>query len=165
MSLFAHVRTRGVSSAWVGLALACTVLTAACGRSDASVQSDLQQQLTADPATSSAHLTITVKDGTADMTGTTDSVQQQQRIVDVARAVKGVKQVQTDMRLSDHAMVGEVKKAIDADPSVSQIPLRIEVTNAEVTLSSDQTNEDQRTRLKELAGGVPGIVHVEDHMK
>jgi osmotically-inducible protein OsmY len=147
------------------MALLFSVMTAACGRSDASVQSDLQQQLTTDPATAGAHLTVNVKEGTAILTGRTETMAQQQRAVDVARSVKGVKQVLNQMRVDDATLTEEVRKAIAADVSVNQIPLRIEVKDAEVSLYSDKTNSDERTRLKQLVGGVPGVAHVEDFMK
>lgn len=143
---------------------ACACVTA-CGPSDTSVQTYIQQRLAADPATANAKLTVTVNEGVAHISGETETLVQQQRAVDIATAVKGVKQVQSEMRLSDAAMTDEVKKAIAADASVSQIPLRIEVQNAEVRLFSDKTNGDERTKLKQLAGSVPGVVHVEDHMK
>ena len=149
----------------LGLATAAAALTAGCGRSDATVQSDVQQQLAADPAMSSAHLTVTVKDGVAQIKGDTDTMAQQQRALDVARAVKGVTQVQSEMRLNDATLTQEVKKVIAADATVSDIPLRIEVKDGEVKLYSDKTNGDQRNRLKELAGSVPGVAHVEDNMK
>src|SRR3954470_16199272 len=136
-----------------------------CGQSDSAVQSYLQERLAADPATSSAHLTVTVAEGVAHLKGETETLAQQEHAVDIARAVKGVKQVQSEMRLNDAAMTEEVKKAIAADASVSQVPLRIEVKNAEVKLFSDKTNSNERARLKELAGSVPGVVHVEDDMK
>ena len=165
MRFMPHLRARALSTAAAGLLVLFTLLVTACGRSDSTLQGDLQKQLAADPATSSAHLTITVTDGTAHISGSTDSTTQQQRVLDVARAVKGVKQVQSDMRLSDTALLDEVKKAIASDSSLSQIPLRVEVQNAEVKLYSDKTNEDERTHLKQLAGGIPGVAHVEDNMK
>ena len=146
------------------VALACT-LAAGCAPSDTSVQTYVQQRLAADPATANARLTVTVTDGVAHIKGETETLAQQQRAVDIATAVKGVKQVQSDMRLNDTAMTEEVKKAIAADASVSQIPLRIEVQQGEVKLFSDKTNGDQRTRLKQIASNVPGVVHVEDNMK
>jgi len=167
MRLHASARTRATlpTTLLIGLAVVLAVLTAGCGRSDATVQSDVQQQLAADPAMSSAHLTVTVKDGVAQITGETDSMAQQQRALDVARAVKGVTQAQSDMRLNDAALTQDVKKAIAADASVSDIPLRIEVKDGAVKLYSDKTNGDQRTRLKALAANVPGVIGVEDNMK
>ena len=87
------------------------------------------------------------------------------RAVDIARAVKGVTQIQTEIRLSDAGLTEEVKKAVAADASVNQVPLRIEVKDAQVKLYSDQTNADQRAKLRDIAGGVPGVAGVEDNMK
>jgi osmotically-inducible protein OsmY len=166
MHLSSPARRRALSSTQLACcALLLSLAAAGCGRSDATVQSDLQQQLAADPSTSSAHLTVTVKEGTAQIAGTTDTTAQQQRVLDIVRAVKGVTQVRSEMRLSDPALLEEVKKAIAADPSVSQIPLRVEVKDAEVKLYSDKTNGNERTHLKDLAGGIPGVAHVEDNMK
>jgi osmotically-inducible protein OsmY len=148
----------------IPLALACT-LAGGCAPSDTSVQTYVQQRLAADPATANARLTVTVSEGVAHIKGETETLAQQQRAVDIATAVKGVKQVQSEMRLNDTAMTDEIKKAIAADASLSQIPLRIEVQNAEVKLFSDKTNSDERAKLKDVAAGVPGVVHVEDHMK
>jgi len=148
----------------IPVALACT-LAAGCAPSDTSVQTYVQQRLAADPATANARLTVTVTDGVAHIKGETETVAEQQRAVDIATAVKGVKQVQNEMRLNDAAITAEVKKAIAADPDLSQIPLRIEVSNAEVKLFSDKTNGDQRTKLKALAAKVQGVAHVEDNMK
>jgi len=147
------------------LAAVLAVLTMACGRSDDAVQSYVQQRIAADPATASARLTVTVRNGVAHIKGETDTVAQQQHAVDIASAVKGVKQVQSEMRLSDAAMTDAVKQAIAADPAVSQVPVRVEVSNAEVTLSSDKTNDDERGKLKAAAASVPGVVHVVDNMK
>jgi len=162
---FMRFSPRALPRALFGAALLFSTLAVACGRSDSALQSDLQQQLAADPSTSGAHLTVTVTEGTAHIGGTTDTTAQQQRVLDIARAVKGVKQVQSEMRLSDATLLADVKKAIAADASVSQIPLRVEVQNAEAKLYSDKTNGDERAHLKELVAGVPGIAHVEDNMK
>lgn len=167
MTSFFGTRTRAALSPMVlvtlvGVACACV---AGCGPSDTSVQTYVQQRLAADPGTANARLTVTVTKGVALIKGETETIAQQQRAVDIATAVKGVTQVQSEMRLNDTAMTEEVKKAIAADASVSQIPLRIEVRNAEVKLFSDKTNGDERTKLKELAAAVPGVVHVEDNMK
>src|SRR4051812_50216261 len=69
------------------------VLTAACGRSDDAVQSYVQQRIAADPATASARVTVSVRNGVVHIKGETDTVAQQQHAVDIASAVKGVKQV------------------------------------------------------------------------
>ena len=136
-----------------------------CSRSDAAVQEELQKQLAADSQIAGAHLTVTVNQGVTLIKGETQTTAQQQRAVDIARAVKGVTQIQTEIRLSDAGLTEEVKKAVAADASVNQVPLRIEVKDAQVKLYSDQTNADQRAKLRDIAGGVPGVAGVEDNMK
>jgi hyperosmotically inducible periplasmic protein len=145
------------------LAVLLGLATAACSRSDADVQTDLQRQLSADTAT--AGITATVTDGVATLGGVTKTKAQQDRALDIARSVKGVKEVQSALRMDDATLADEVKKTIAADASVSAIPLQIEVHDGEVKLFSDKTNSEQRARLVQIAGTVYGVSHVEDNMK
>ena len=145
------------------LALVLSVAAGACSRPDADVQADLQRQLTADTAT--AGITATVTNGVARLSGVTQTKAQQDRAMDITRSVKGVKEVESAMRMDDAALAEAVKTAVAADEAVRGIPLRVEATNGEVRLFSDSTNADQRTRLMQVAGAVYGVTHVEDHMK
>jgi osmotically-inducible protein OsmY len=145
------------------LALLFAIAATACARADADVQADLQQQLSADSATAS--ITATVADGIARLSGVTQTQAQQDRALAIARSVKGVKEVDSAMRMDDAALTEAVQKAIAADQTVSAVPLRIEVRDGEVRLFSDKTNADQRTKLAQIAGAVYGVTHVEDNMK
>jgi hyperosmotically inducible protein len=145
------------------LALTLCFTAAACSRADADVQADLQKQLAADTATSG--ITATVTEGVARLSGVTKTKAQQDRALDIARSVKGVKEVQSTLRMDDATLAVEVKKTIAADASVSAIPLQVEVHDGEVKLFSDKTNSDQRARLVQLASTVYGVTHVEDNMK
>lgn len=145
------------------LALTLGITATACSRSDSDVQADLQKQLTADTVTSG--ITATVTEGVARLSGVTKTKAQQDRALDIARSVKGVKEVQSALRMDDATLADEVKKTIASDAAVSAIPLQIEVHDGEVKLFSDKTNSDQRARLVQLAGTVYGVTHVEDNMK
>jgi len=163
----ALVRTCGNSASACILAalLFVTVSVAGCSRSDTALQEELRKQLAEDARMTGSHVTVSVNQGTALIRGETQSAAQQQRAVDIAQAVKGLTQVQTEMRLSDAGLTAELEKAIAADPAVSQVPLRVEVKDAEVRLYSDQTNAGQRARLRDIAGGIPGVTRVDDNMK
>jgi osmotically-inducible protein OsmY len=138
-------------------------LTAACTRSDTDTQADLQRQLAADPLT--ANVTATVKDGNARLSGVTAAKEQQDRAIAIARAVKGVRNVEPAMRMDDAVLADAVRKKVAADSTVNAIPLRIEVHEGEVKLFSDKTNADQRAALTEIARSVYGVSHVEDNMR
>ena len=140
-------------------------LCTACTRADADVQQDLQQQLNSDSVTAPAHLSVTVDKGVEHLTGETETMAQQTRAVDLAHGVKGIKDVKSDMRMNDAALMRGVQAAIAADAEVSAIPLKIEVVQGEVRLMSDQTNATQRAKLVADAKAVPGVLHVEDRMK
>ena len=144
-------------------ALLISLVTSGCSRSDTDVQTDLQRQLAADSATTG--ITVAVSQGVARLSGVTHSREQQDRALDIARSVKGVKEVESVMRLDDAALTDAVKKAIASDETVKAVPLTIEVRDGEVKLFSDRTNSDQRTRLTEIARTVYGVNHVEDNMK
>ena len=161
----AHLRVALPSLLMLSVAALFSVMTVACSRSDADVQEELQKALASDSATSGAHLTVTVTKGVARLAGETDTKAQQDRAVDIARAIKGISQVEPAMRLNDAALTQAVKTAVAANPSVNAVPLRIEVHEGEVRLFSDQTNADQRATLVAIARGVDGVSQVEDDMK
>lgn len=144
-------------------ALIIGLAATACSRSDADVQTALQRQLSADTATTG--ITATVAEGVATLGGVTKTRAQHDRALDIARSVKGVKEVRSTLRLDDAALADEVKKSIAADASVSAVPLQIEVHDGEVKLSSDKTNSEQRAKLVQVASTVYGVTHVEDNMK
>jgi osmotically-inducible protein OsmY len=154
---------RAIRFAALIVAFVLSVATGACSRPDADVQADLQRQLAADTAT--AGITATVTEGVARLSGVTQTKAQQDRAMDISRSVKGVKEVESAMRMDDASLAEAVKTAVAADESVRGIPLRVEATNGEVRLFSDSTNADQRARLLQVAGAVYGVTHVEDNMK
>ena len=92
------------------LALTLGITAAGCSRSDSDVQADLQKQLAADTATSG--ITATVTEGVARLSGVTKTKAQQDRALDIARSVKGVKEVQSTLRMDDATLADEVKKTI-----------------------------------------------------
>ena len=147
----------------ISCALVALLAAGACSRSDTDVQTELQQQLAADSAT--AGVTATVTEGVAHLSGVTDSKAQQDRAMDITRAVKGVKEVRSTMRLNDAALTAAVRSAIAADETIRAVPLTIEVHDGEVRLFSDKTNSDQRAKLTQIASAVYGVTHVEDNMK
>jgi len=139
------------------------LIAIATGRTDTAVQARLMKQLAVDPET--ARLTATVVKGIARISGEIGNKMQQDRAIEIARAVRGVKAIESGMHISDPALAEAVKKAIAADPAVATVPLRLEVHEGQVKLFSDQTNADQRARLAQVTRAVFGVTGFEDNMK
>jgi hyperosmotically inducible protein len=151
---------------WLLRALPLMALLAiGCARSDASVAADVKSRLKADPATASSQIDVTVSHGEARLTGVADSPAQRERAFTVARSVKGVTSVENDIRFADAKLVQDVKQALAGDPVVGTIPIEVQSTNGVVSLVSDKTNQDERTRIVQIARAVPGVLSVEDNMK
>jgi osmotically-inducible protein OsmY len=141
------------------------LLVTACARNDTDVRADVRAQLAVDPETAPLDLAVTVSDGVVTLTGDTRSHAQQERAVVVAKAVKGVKDVKSAMKLGDAGLAESVKAAIAMDPMVAHIPLIVSVRDGVAWLTSHETNKDERTRLVAIARTVEGVKDVVDDMR
>jgi osmotically-inducible protein OsmY len=99
------------------------------------------------------------------LSGLTNSADEQQQVLDVTRAVRGVKLVVNDILLNETQLADQVKRALAADALLAAVPFEIEAQDGLVRLISDATNREQRERAVQVAAAVPGVKEVEDRMK
>src|SRR5262245_6719009 len=144
-------------------ALACGSI--ACARSDAGLKADVARRIAADPATSSLHVSVDVTRHIVFLSGMTNTLEEQQRALDVTRSVRGVGLVVNDILLNETALANKVKQALAADPLLSAVPMEVEAQDGVVRLMSDATNREQRERAVQIASAVAGVKGVEDRMK
>ena len=149
------------ASAVLFVALAAT----SCGRSDPALLSAVSAQLAADPALAPLRLDVSVSRGIVKLAGDTNSGAEQRRAIELSRAVKGVKDVISEMRISDTAIVANVKKALTADALLQQVPIDVDARDGQVRLMSDDTDAGERQRALALAKTIEGVSAVEDRMK
>jgi osmotically-inducible protein OsmY len=123
----------------IALALAMTVLAAACGKKDADIQKAVQDKLTADGVTG---VTATVKDGVASLSGEVADVTVKSKAENSAKGVDGVKSVSNNITLkplptptppiADPALTGKVTENLKKAGCTGA---NISVQNGKVTLS------------------------------
>ena len=149
------------------LTLLCLIagLSLACIPSEADIRRDVVAQLAANPSTASLGLSVSAENRVVYLTGKTATKEEQQRAIDLARAVRGVKLVVNQMWINNAALADKVKAAITADAVVGNIPIEVDANEGAVRLMSDQTNRDERARLVQIASAVEGVQRVEDQMK
>jgi hyperosmotically inducible protein len=121
--------------------------------------------LAVDAVTATLHLDVSVDRGVVRLIGEVSAREQQRRAIELARTVRGVKDVVDEMYLSDAAIVAAVKKTLASDPVLSSVPLEVDSSGGNIRLMSDQTNQEQRTRAVDVASKVDGVKHVEDRMR
>ncbi len=137
-----------------------------CSRSDTSIQGDVRSRLIVDDVTSALKLRVTAEQGTVHLAGVARTRRQYARALAIAREVVGADKVVNEVRLDEHPLATAVYAAVQQDPLVAAVPLEIEAVGlGVVVLRSDRTNEEQRTRLLQIAGRVPGVERVDGYMK
>jgi hyperosmotically inducible protein len=141
------------------------LVAVACGQTDPAIQIAIDAQLAVDSVTAPLSVDISVNRGVARLVGEVSSRDQERRAVDLARSVRGVKTVIDEMYFSDAAIVAAVKTALAADPLVGKIPIVVQASAGIVSLTSNQTGKDDRTRALAVASKVDGVKHVEDLMR
>ena len=144
--------------------LLCAV-HAACGHTDPAVQTAVDVRLSEDAVTAPLSLDISINRGVIRLTGEVTSREQQRRVVALARAVDGVRDVVDEMHLSDETIVASIRRTLAGDPLVGRVPIEIDSRGGNVRLMSDRTDRDQRARAMELAAKVDGVRQVEDRMR
>ena len=148
----------------VSVLIAGALLTA-CTQTDPSIQVAVDAQLAVDATTAPLSIDISVSRGVVHLTGEATSRDQRDRAVELARSVRGVKDVVDDMHLSDDVITATVKQMLAADPMVGKIPIEVVTRNGRTSLSSAQTSKEDRIRAVDIAKKVDGVTHVEDLMR
>ena len=142
-----------------------SLFVCACGQSDPAIHTAVDSQLAVDGATATLQLDISVTGGVVRLVGEVPGRPQQRRAVELARGVRGVKDVIDEMYLSDAAIVDAIRKTLASDPLLATVPIHVDSAGGNVSLTSDQTTREHRTRAVEIASKVDGVRHVEDRMR
>ena len=165
MPSMCSVRSSSGTLARLFIVLIAGALLTACTHTDPSIQIAVDAQLAVDAITAPLSIDVSVSRGVVHLAGEATSRDQRNRAVEVARSVRGVKDVVDDMHLSDAAITATVKQMLAADPLVGKIPIEVVTTNGRTSLSSAQTGKEDRIRAVEIAKKVDGVTHVEDLMR
>src|SRR5262245_43427231 len=138
--------------------VATTLVGLSCGRSDASIERDVRSRLIVDNTTTAMNLTVTAERGAVRLSGVVRARRQYDRALEIAREVVGADKVLNEMRLDESPLAVAIYAAVQRDPLVASVPLAVDVNDyGNVVLRSDQTTEEQRTRLIQIARQVPGV--------
>jgi hyperosmotically inducible protein len=145
------------------LIVACVTL--ACARSDSELRAAVETQIAIDPVTAPARIAVAATNGVVRLSGETSTREEERKAVELARSVRGVKDVVNELRLSNDAVQEAVRQALAADPMVGHIGIDVAAGGGVVHLRSDETNKEERQRAVAVASAVDGVTLVHDFMK
>ena len=146
--------------------LTIALVTVSCHRSDASIERDVRARLIVDNSTAKLKVNVTAERGAVRLAGVAHRRREYNRALEIAREVAGADRVVNEMRLDEHPLATAVYTAVQQDAMVAAVPLEIEVLDRGIVIiRSNRTTEEQRTRLLQIARGVPGVSRVDAYMK
>jgi len=137
----------------------------ACAPTDADIQRDVERRMAGDRTIAGRGLSVHVNGCVVSLGGRTESRQEQEQAVTLARSARGAVRVENEILVRNVDLAQTVSAALTADALVGRIPIAVEAFGDRVWLTSDQTSQADRTRAVVVASSVPGVGHVEDHMK
>jgi len=140
---------------------------------DAKLTTEVKTALLKEPDVKSLDISVESMDGAVKLSGFVDSQAQIDRAVTVARAVEGVRDVQSQLalksgdgtmgaRLDDGITTTKVKAALLADSAVKGTAIEVETQNGIVQLSGFVDSQSQIDRAVQLAQGVQGVQKVDN---
>ncbi len=135
---------------------------------NADLSAAVEVALALDPTTSALDLRAIPDAGVIRVAGFTETMAQQDHALRVAAAVPGVVEALDNMTLLASArarIVSDVGAALAAQPDLAGIHFLVTVDDGVVSLSSENTNPEQRRIALETVQAVEDVTAVEDRMR
>lgn len=139
---------------------------------DATITSRVKGKLASEPGISTFDFDVDTTAGVVTLRGSVDDPEVSEQAARLARDVQGVRSVQNQIevngettRVSDAALVTNVKTRLAADPDVGAINIDVDADGGTVTLSGVVRSERSRERALEIARNVDGVQRVNNEIR
>ena len=134
-------------------------------RPDFEIRKDLTAALMIDPALNSYKLNVDVDDGVVNLAGTVGSWTEKYRAAEIARGIRGVRQVQNHITVDraevrpDAEIAADIEARLKWDVAVDDALIHVEVNDGAVSLSGMVGSVAERERAKRdaLIAGVLSV--------
>ncbi|ROP58677.1 BON domain-containing protein [Curtobacterium sp. PhB115] len=149
-----------------------TTITHTEHRSDSTIKHDVQQELEWTPGIDATAIGVAVDDGVVTLSGTVDSFTERIQASRAALRVQGVHALADDIMISaaaralhtDAEIAHTIRQALDADATVPEGHVQVEVADHTVTLHGDVPWHFQRLAAIRDAERVAGVKYVLNHI-
>ncbi len=142
---------------------------------DGVVTTKVKSALLADPDVKSFDVKVETRAGEVLLSGFVNSQAQVDRAIAIARGVEGVTAVANKMdlkggpatvgnALDDGIITAKIKSALLADPNIKSLDVAVVTRKGEAQLSGFVDNQNQITRVTNLARAVEGVKSVSNEM-
>lgn len=136
------------------------------GLTDTEIRRDVNDALLSDPATESFDIGVGVEDGVVTLSGTVESWTEQELALEVAKRVRGVKDVKDKLYISykpdrpDQEIKNDIERRLESDVWVDDGLIDVAVQDGKVTLSGTVGSAAEKRQAK-LDARVAGMKSVD----
>ena len=142
-------------------------------KTNAELQTDVQNAIKWEPLLNAAEIGVTVKDGVVTLTGVVDNYTKKLEAEDAAKNVAGVKAVVEKIEIrfansfnkSDNEIATEVLNALKSNWSVPNDKVKVKVEDGWVTLEGELPWNYQKDAAKEAVKYLLGVKGVSNNIK
>ncbi|MER3423044.1 MAG: hypothetical protein C4293_07250, partial [Nitrospiraceae bacterium] len=130
-------------------------------RNDEEIRKDVIEVLEEDPATDAYEITVAVNNGHVTLSGRVETWAEKQLSTQVAKSVKGVKEVRNDLTIvyranrPDNELKAEIERRLGSDIRVDDGSIRVNVRSGKATLTGSVGSVEEKARA-ERHGWVSG---------
>ncbi len=142
------------------------------GRSDTMINLEVKLALIADGRTSGFATDVDTRDGAVTLSGKVDTEQARSAADEVAKKIDGVSSVNNQLQVvpeakrkevdaTDERITDAIEKAMDTDPSLTDVGLSANSNNGVITLDGTVETREQLLKAAEAIRKVPGVKSVD----
>jgi hyperosmotically inducible protein len=142
---------------------------------DAALLTSVKSALASDPITDAGEINVDVNRGIVKLSGFVDSSKEQAQAVQVARSVKGVKEVQNDIAvqkknestgdaIDDSVLTAKVKTALITSPDTKAHQINVETKQGVVQMSGFVDSAAAKAAATTVAKSVTGVKGVKNEL-
>jgi hyperosmotically inducible protein len=142
---------------------------------DAALLTSVKSALASDPITESGEINVDVNRGIVKLSGFVDSSKEQAQAVQVARSVKGVKEVKNDIAvqtknestgdaIDDSVLTAKVKTALITSPETKAHQINVETKQGVVQMSGFVDTAAAKAAATTVAKSVTGVKGVKNEL-
>lgn len=145
---------------------------------DNAITNSINESLKSNEITKKTNIKITTEKGVVKLNGVAKNATEAIRVIQIAGATEGVKEVDTDrLKIADNSnyfsdvyITGKVKglllknDLIDDSQDVSAMNLHVETANGIVYLSGHVGNDSQKQQAEDIAKSVKGVKRVQSYI-
>jgi osmotically-inducible protein OsmY len=139
-------------------------------RSDAEVRQDVLDALNVDMRVDASHISVDVANNVVFLRGMVSTNFEKRTAEDIARRIKGVRDVANELRVfpaqprPDQQIADDVRAALASDVWVDERTIEVGVSNGVVYLSGTVDGYPAKSHAEAAAWGVAGVIDVVDNL-